>query len=147
MDSRAERHDADLSLIAYLSVVGGIFAAFAMFMYWLFQPMQIANAGMAAYQPPPAAVLILPPSNAPTIETESPADLAAAEANQKELAPAAATETRPPEQPKRDVQARARKPERPAARRQREEDWRNWGNPQQNWGYAQHSLGRYERWF
>jgi len=137
-DPRAEMRDADACLIAYMLVLTGILATIATLAYWLFQPTTIPNLGMAAYTPPAAAALVLPPSS----PIDSSAAFAAAEAGPPAIAETPAAEARPPEpKAKRDVQARARKPERPTPQPRWDDGWRN------DRGYAQQSNGRYEGWF
>jgi hypothetical protein len=126
--------------------VTGMIALFAGWLYWLFQPIMIQNLGMAAYAPPPAAALVLPPSSPRALPIDSATALAAAEASPPAIAETPAAEAKPPEpKAKRDVQARARKPERPAPQARWDDGWNNgW---QTDRGYAQQSYGRYERWF
>ena len=60
---RQETEGVGVALGIHLSIYSFVFALFAMWLYSLLLPKQVANPGLAAYQPPPGTVISyeLPP--------------------------------------------------------------------------------------
>jgi hypothetical protein len=55
---QSQHYNISGSLWSYLTGLGGILAAFFGFIYWLAQPVILANPGMAAYKPPTATRVV-----------------------------------------------------------------------------------------
>ncbi len=141
MRQTAQYPSAELPMLIGLSACLGGAGVLALFMYWLFQPLQLENPGMAAFQSPKAFTVQLATSGEPAAWLEQASVLAAAAANGKEggtAAPAAAQASVEPK-PKAKAKAVAQaKPRRPAA------DPYQYGYAP---GYAQHPFSGFGRWF
>jgi hypothetical protein len=132
---------AELPLLIGLSTCLAGAGVFALFMYWLLQPLHLKNPGMAAFQPPKAFTVQLATSGEPAAWLEQASVLAAAAANAKDGGPAplAAVQAVEPK-PKAKTVAQAR-PRRPAADPYRYRD----EYPRQ--GYAQNPYSGFGSWF
>jgi hypothetical protein len=132
---------AELPLLIGLSTCLTGAGVFALFMYWLFQPLHLENPGMAAFQPPKAFTVQLATSGEPAASLEEASVLAAAAANAKDGGPAPlATAQAVEPKPKAKTVAQA-KPRRPAADPYRYRD----EYPRQ--GYAQNPYSGFGSWF
>ena len=102
-----------IAFSAYL-VVFGLLAAY---FYFLMQPQNIPNPGLAAYKPPPATVI----DYATVAHYQMPAQ-SPAQPQQEQAPPVAEIESRPEEpkptvaEPQRERKVAVKKPKRPGAR-------------------------------
>jgi hypothetical protein len=111
--SRYPDAGATTALAIHLAVYVGVAGCFAAGLYWLMQPRVFANAGLAAYKPPPKTVVIYagspgawrpPPApeplpemaaNSPPVVAESPAVEPKKEAKQAAVTIQRARRSRP----------------------------------------------------
>ena len=54
---RQETEGVGVALGIHLSIYSFVFVLFAMWLYSVLQPKQVANPGLAAYTPPPGTVI------------------------------------------------------------------------------------------
>jgi hypothetical protein len=114
-----------------LALTSGIF----IFLYWLLQPVKIANAGMAAYSPPPHTRLEPLPRkmDAPELVEFEPISPFRSLA-QGEVADSPAETTAKPEAPKQEARREARRKRERAQARREQREAREQREP--SWGFA-----------
>ena len=136
--SRFATHSSyeDYRLGMTIGTVIAAYAGFFLVLYWLMQPTVSANAGLAAYRPPPKTVVKY--ADAPWVPPDP-----------SEALPFRASGERPPvvaktsvtEEPKKEV----KKPERRAAPRQAQRPVQAQQNP--FWGFASSRSSGSRPWF
>src|SRR5947209_7106237 len=58
----AQGHDSDIAIAVHFAVFVFVSSLLGLGFYELMQPRQIANVGLAAYDPPPRTVITYPPA-------------------------------------------------------------------------------------